>query len=88
MRAGEAGLEDYKLKQLKERVDELCEKIIAGISKEDFFRKEKEVQMLCQRLFPEKLELYKLIYQNRFKRLWEQFRGENISFEEQNGKES
>jgi len=30
MRPGETRLEDYKISQLKQRVDELCEKIKAG----------------------------------------------------------
>lgn len=31
----------------------------------------------CQRLFPDRMELFELIYESRFRRLWEQFRGES-----------
>jgi hypothetical protein len=29
----------------------------------------------CQALFPDKMELYEMVYESRFRRLWEQFRG-------------
>ncbi len=31
----------------------------------------------CQRLFPDRMELFELIYESRFRRLWEQFREES-----------
>ena len=82
MRPGETRLEDYKISQLKQRVDELCEKIKAGISLEKFFQQEKRLRGYCYRLFPEKISLYDLIYRSRFRRIWEQFRAETIEFEE------
>jgi hypothetical protein len=30
---------------------------------------------LCRRLFPDKLGLFEIIYEARFRRLWDQFRG-------------
>ena len=30
---------------------------------------------LCAELFPERLELFEMVYDSRFRRLWEQFRG-------------
>ncbi|MBI2875819.1 MAG: hypothetical protein HYY20_02940 [Candidatus Tectomicrobia bacterium] len=33
-----------------------------------------EVRERCRQLFPDKMELYEMIYESRFKRLWEQFR--------------
>lgn len=33
-----------------------------------------EVREECMRLFPDKMNLYDMIYEARFKRLWEQFR--------------
>jgi hypothetical protein len=32
------------------------------------------VREKCLELFPDKLELFEMIYESRFKRLWEQFR--------------
>ena len=30
----------------------------------------------CQVLFPDKMDLYEMVYESRFERLWEQFRAE------------
>lgn len=31
----------------------------------------------CRELFPDKLQLFEMIYESRFRRLWEQFRGKD-----------
>ncbi|MDM7914442.1 MAG: hypothetical protein ACE15D_09840 [Candidatus Eisenbacteria bacterium] len=35
-----------------------------------------DVRRLCQRLFPDRAYLYEWIYARRFRRLWQQWRGE------------
>jgi len=35
-----------------------------------------DVRRLCHRLFPERAYLYDWVYARRFRRLWEQWRGE------------
>jgi len=83
MRPGESGLEDFKLQELKQKTDRLAELIKAGISQQDFFAKEKQIKQFCIRRYPDKAELYDLIYRSRFKRIWQQFRQIEIEF--QNG---
>jgi len=82
IRPGELELEEFKLKELRKKVDQLCELIKSGISCEEFFKKEKLIQEFCQRRYPDKMELYDMIYRARFKRLWAQFRNQEIGFEE------
>jgi len=35
-----------------------------------------ELRRRCQTLFPDKMEVYEMVYESRFRRLWEQFRNE------------
>jgi len=83
MRPGESGLEEFKLRELQAKVDALCGQIKSGISREEFFEKEAELKKFCLSRYPDKKELYDLIYRSRFKRVWEQFRNEMIEFEEE-----
>jgi len=80
MRPGEVELEEFKLKELKQRADALCEEIKAGIGLQEFLEKEKTVREFARRLYPEKAELYDLIYRSRFKRIWKQFRNREVEF--------
>ncbi len=36
-----------------------------------------KVRERCQQLFPDSMDLYEMIYESRFTRLWEQFRAAN-----------
>jgi len=80
-RPGELEFWEFKIKELRKKVDELVEQIKAGISPEDFFKKEMEVKKFCQKLFPDKIQTYDLIYRSRFKRVWSQFRQMEVDFE-------
>ncbi len=82
MRPGETELEEFKLKELKQRVNALCEEIKAGISPREFLKKEKAIKDFARRRYPEKAELYDLIYRSRFKRIWKQFRQMDMEFKE------
>ena len=63
--------------KLKAEVDRLC----AAIQNQEIADEEglrlriEQARDLCCRLFPEKSELFNLVYQSRFQRLWEQFGG-------------
>lgn len=35
-----------------------------------------ELRRRCQTLFPDKMEVYEMVYESRFRRLWEQFRND------------
>lgn len=81
--SGEAGIENAKLIELQARVDALCREVLRGIELKEFFSREKNLKNLAAALFPEKMELYNLIYRSRFKRFWEQFRNLKIEFKEE-----
>jgi hypothetical protein len=66
---------DALYRRFQRRVDRLCFLIVAN----DTPRQQIELERMNLRaqamsLFPEKLELYDMIYESRFRRLWEQFR--------------
>jgi|GEM_PF-1559041 len=82
-RIGQVQLEAYRIKELKDQVDMLCLEIISGISEKQFREKEEKLKEYCMERFPEKSDLYHLIYRSRFNRLWQQFRGREIEFEEE-----
>lgn len=48
-------------------LDEICPAVDIEIAKENLAEK-------VRRLFPDKMEAYRMIYEARFKRLWDQFR--------------
>ncbi|MFH1208469.1 MAG: hypothetical protein V1673_02780 [Candidatus Omnitrophota bacterium] len=70
-------IEEEKLSEIKSAQDRIvflimntaCEAVDIEIEKAKF-------RELIQNLFPDKTHLYDLIYEPRFKRLWEQFRSE------------
>ena len=82
-RPGAGGLEDFKIRQLQSRVDELCRRIQNGISLELFFAEENKLRDFCAKRFPDKMETYDLIYRARFMRFWSQFRNVKIEFKEE-----
>ena len=72
-------LEDrHKAKELKRMADEVCrmilEKRYAEVDIEIAINRVKE---RCGELFPDKLHLFEMIYESRFRRLREQFRDKN-----------
>jgi len=82
-RPGESGLEEFKLRALQKKADDLCREIEKGVSLEIFFEKEKALREYCLKQFPDKAETYDLIYRARFRRLWKQFRNMEIEFGEE-----
>jgi hypothetical protein len=67
--------EQEKLRTLKAEVDRVCREITGpGIMDRDRLRsRTEELRSLCREMFPDRLELFEMVYQARFKRLWEQF---------------
>ncbi|MFQ5914496.1 MAG: hypothetical protein ACE5JS_15080 [Nitrospinota bacterium] len=62
-------------KHLSRMADRVCSLILL----EDYPRIDIEIEKemvreQCERLFPDRLELYEMIYESRFDRLWTQFR--------------
>jgi hypothetical protein len=66
--------EDEKIEKLKAWVDTLCQKITKKeISSTEALLELKRIKEKAQKYLPDKIELFDLIYQNRVKRLIEQF---------------
>jgi hypothetical protein len=61
------------LRRLADRVASMI--VTSSYSDLDCALAERECRMECLRLLPERMELYELVYESRFRRLREQFRG-------------
>ncbi|HZV00884.1 MAG TPA: hypothetical protein VFF73_29485 [Planctomycetota bacterium] len=55
--------------------DAVCRLILSSDYPDVDVAIEKEkVRARCEELFPDRMELYEMIYESRFQRLWEQWR--------------
>ena len=60
---------------LGRRADRLCRLILSPHSTEvDIAMERHRVRALAESLFPERMELYEMVYESRFERLVQQFR--------------
>ncbi|MBI3089980.1 MAG: hypothetical protein HYY96_04885 [Candidatus Tectomicrobia bacterium] len=67
--------EEQKLRQLRTATERVCTLILlTDMPAVDIAIERQEARELCAELFPDRLDLYDLIYESRFDRLWEQFR--------------
>ncbi|MFH1800650.1 MAG: hypothetical protein ABH891_07415 [Candidatus Omnitrophota bacterium] len=70
-------IEEEKLSEIKSAQDRIVFLIMnAGCEAVDLEIEKAKFRELIQSLFPDKTHLYDLIFEPRFKRLWEQFRSE------------
>jgi hypothetical protein len=61
---------------LAREADRVCRMILSSDSKDiDIALERNRLRALCEELFPDQMELYDMIYESRFDRLWAQFRG-------------
>jgi hypothetical protein len=68
--------EDRKVREIRIMADRIASLIVASdYSKIDIEIEKQKLQERIEELFPDKTDLYDLIYEPRFKRLMEQFRG-------------
>ncbi len=66
----------------RERMDELrrmADRVCVLILREDYpaidiALEKAKVRERCEELFPDRMDLYEMVYESRFRRLWEQFR--------------
>jgi hypothetical protein len=56
------------------KVDRVCTLILFECPECEIQRARIELQSEAHRLFPDKARLYEIIYESRFRRLWNQFR--------------
>jgi hypothetical protein len=65
-----------RAEELKKMADRVCRMILdEGAADVDIEIAWSAVREKCRELFPRKLSLFEMIYESRFRRLWEQFRG-------------
>ncbi|MGA7905454.1 MAG: hypothetical protein WCA06_22720 [Terrimicrobiaceae bacterium] len=67
----EATEQAYRAFQRK--VDRVCTLILFGRPECEIENARIELRNEAKRLFPDKAQLYEIIYESRFRRLWEQF---------------
>jgi hypothetical protein len=64
-----------RMAKLQRAADRVCSLILISDYPEIDIELEKaNVRRLAEELFPERMDLYEMIYESRFRRLWEQFR--------------
>ena len=67
--------EDEQVRELSRQADRICEMIVAEeASAVDVEIQQAKLREAVARLFPEKVGLFQLLYESRFRRLWQQFR--------------
>ncbi len=72
--------ERHRADELKSDAENICRMILdERCPKSDIDIAREELRDKVSRLFPRKTNLYEMIYEARFKRLWEQFRSEESS---------
>jgi hypothetical protein len=68
-------LREEEYRRLQRRTDRLCSLIISsGASQREIQSERQDLRAQALRLFPDRMDLYDMIYESRFDRLWQQFR--------------
>jgi hypothetical protein len=66
------------MRDLQREADRVCTLILSSdLPAIDIEIEKNEVRERCLELYPDREELYEMIYESRFQRLWDQFRGED-----------
>ena len=66
-----------KMWELQRMADRVCVLILSSdLPAIDIEIEKSKVRERCLELYPDREQLYEMIYESRFDRLWEQFRGE------------
>ncbi len=64
-----------RMRELQRMAERVCVLILCSDYPEiDIEIERSKVRERCEELFPDRMELYEMIYESRFNRLWEQFR--------------
>ncbi len=65
------------MRQLQRMADRVCSLILSSdLPAIDIEIEKNKVRERCLELYPNREELYEMIYESRFQRLWDQFRTE------------
>jgi len=66
-----------ELREVQRMADRVCTLILSSdLPAIDIEIEKNKVRERCLELYPDREQLYEMIYESRFQRLWEQFRGE------------
>lgn len=75
LRYFESEEERKKAREIQRDAEVICQMILdEGCPAVDIEIEKTKLREKAERLFPDKMELYRMIYEARFKRLWGQFR--------------
>jgi hypothetical protein len=67
--------EDEAVRRLQRHANRICEMIVSGEAQPiDIEIQQATLREAVARAFPDKQALYQLLYESRFRRLWQQFR--------------
>jgi hypothetical protein len=62
-------------RELAAMADRVCQLILSSdLPDVDVAIEKEKVRARCEELFPDRMELYDMIYESRFQRLWDQWR--------------
>ncbi len=65
------------MQEMQRLADRVCVLILSSdLPAIDIEIEKNKVRERCLELYPDREQLYEMIYESRFQRLWEQFRGE------------
>ena len=62
------------MREVQRMADRVCTLILSDLPAIDIEIEKNKVREWCLELYPDREELYEMIYESRFQRLWEQFR--------------
>ena len=72
-----------KMARLQRLADRICVLILStDLPEVDILIERGKLRELCEQLFPGRLDLFDMIYESRFDRLWEQFSNDRSSVNE------
>jgi hypothetical protein len=65
------------MREVQRMADRVCTLILSSdLPAIDIEIEKNKVRERCLELYPDREQLYEMVYESRFQRLWEQFRGE------------
>ena len=71
-------MDEEAYRKLQRRADRICSLIVASdYAAIDVAIEIRNLREFCQQEFPDRMELFGQVYESRFRRLWEQFRGDS-----------
>jgi hypothetical protein len=66
-----------EMREVQRMADRVCTLILSSdLPAIDIEIEKDKVRQRCLELYPDREQLYEMVYESRFRRLWDQFRGE------------